>query len=269
MSGGALVEIPARGLAALKRTTLWWTLGLVGLVVATVAFWPALERSDALSSLEKSAGPLLKAFGAQNLSSAAGYLDGQVYAFLLPLLLIAMAVSTVTSLTIGDEEAGRLELLFALPVSRQAVWLGRAGAALLAVLAASVVTGLVVMACLPIFSLHHVSVGRVAAATLACALLAAFHGSVGYLVGAGGKPRSMAIGVSVLVAVAGYVASFLFPLAHSLAGLRRISPWYWALGDQPVGHGVHATHLLVVLAATIVLVAVGTRALDRRDLHSA
>jgi ABC-2 type transport system permease protein len=261
-------EVLALGLAALRRTTLWWTVGMAGLVVVTLAFWPSLEHSDALSSLEKSAGPLMKAFGAQNLSSAAGYIDGQLYALMLPLLLTAMAVAAVTSLTVGDEAAGRLELLLALPVSRKVVWLGRAGAALVAVLAAAVVTGLVVMACLPIFSLHQVGLGRVAAATLACAVLAAFHGSVGYVVGAAGKPRSMAIGVSVLVAVAGYVASFLFPLAHSLAGFRRISPWYWALGDQPVGHGVHGTHLLVDVAATVVLLAIGTRAVDRRDIHS-
>lgn len=266
---GPIGEVMARGLEALRRTTLWWSAGLAGFVVVTLAFWPMLEHSDALASLEKSAGPLMKAFGAQNIASASGYLDGQVYALLLPLLLTSMAVATVTSLTVGDEETGRLELLLALPVSRQVVWLGRAGAALLALLVASIVTGGVVMACLPIFSLHHVSVGRVAVATLACAVLAAFHGSVGYLVGAAGKPRSMAIGISVLVAVAGYVASFLFPLARSLAGFRRLSPWYWALGDQPVGHGVHGTHLLVVVAATVVLVAIGTRAVTRRDIHSA
>ncbi len=266
---GASGELFIRGLAALRRATIWWAVGIAAFVVVNTAFWPSLEHSDALTSLEKSAGPLLQAFGAQNIASPAGYLDGQLYALLLPLLLTAMAVATTSTLTSGDEDAGRLELLHALPVSRQSIWLARFAAAMASMLAVSAVAAVVVIASVPVFSLNGVGTVRILAATVACAVLATFHAAVAYLVGALGRPRPVAIGITVGIAVAGYVASYLFPLSRPLTGFRRISPWYWALGDQPVAHGIHPIEVLLVLVVAASLVAVGTRQLQRRDIRSA
>ena len=49
----------------------------------------------------------------QNLATEAGYLDGQVYALLLPALLSGVAIAGATALASGDEGAGRLEALHA------------------------------------------------------------------------------------------------------------------------------------------------------------
>jgi ABC-2 type transport system permease protein len=262
-------ELLARAVAALRRSALWWTIGIVALALVTVAFWPSLEGTEALESLGDMNQGLLEAFGAQNIASPAGYLDGQMYALMLPLLLSGLAIANITALTSGDEHAGRLELLHALPVSRRAIWLSRFAGTLAVQAVVAAVTTLVMVASLAPFSLDEVRVGRVVGATAACALLAVFHGAVSYAVGGFGAARGRAVGIAVLVLTAGYVVNFLFPLADSLAGVRRISPWYWAIGDQPVSNGVSAPWLALLVAATAALLAIGTTAVERRDIRSA
>ena len=82
--------------------------------------------------------------------------------------------------------------------------------------------------------------------------------TVGYL----GDPDSGPI-------ISGYVASYLLPLSDALDGFRRLSPWYWAIGTQPVSEGVSAAWLALLLAITAALVVAGTVSIGRRDIRSA
>ena len=267
MNGGSR-ELVARGLRALRRSSLWWGFGIVVLAVVTAAFWPSLEGTEALESFEEM-GSLLEAFGAQNIATPAGYLDGQMYALMLPLLLSGMAIAGMSAITSGDEDAGRLELLHALPLSRTALWIGRWASSVLVLMAVAAAAAVAMVGLLPVFSLEEVSAGRIAGATLGCALLAAFHGSVAYAAGGFGASRGMSAGVAVVVLVAGYVMSFLIPIAAGLAGVRKWSPWYWAIGEQPVSDGVQGGWLLVLALTTVALVGLGTSAVTRRDIRPA
>jgi len=262
------VELVVRGLAALRRATVWWTLGIVVLTVTTVGFWPSLEGSEALAGFEDM-GSLLEAFGAQNMSTPAGYLDGQMFAIMLPLLLSGLAIGGMTALTSGDEDAGRLEFLHALPVSRRAIWLARWLASTLMLLLVASATALTMIVAMPIFSLEEVGAWPVIVATFGCTLLAAFHAGVGFATGALGARRGAAVGVSVSVMAAGYLLGVLAPLADRLVWMRNLSPWYWALGDLPVSNGLHAGRLALLAASTGILVAVAQRAIGRRDIRTA
>ena len=261
-------ELIRRGLHALRRAATWWSVAIVVFVVLNAAFWPSLEGTDVMKGFEEM-GSLLEAFGAQDLASPAGYLDGQLYALMLPLLLTGLAVQTTSAITSGDEDAGRLELLQALPVSRRTVWASRWIAATAVLAGAAALGALVMVAFRGPFSLEEVGVGRIAGATAGCALLALFHGGVAFAAGAAGFSRGRAIGVAVFVAVLGYVMSVLLPLSEALDGARQASPWHWALGQQPVSDGVGAGGLLLVVACTAALVALGLVLVERRDIRSA
>ena len=263
-------ELVVRGFDAQRRSALWWTLGIVVLTVLNAAFWPSLEGSEALDELTKSLSPdVQKAFGVQDLATEAGYLDGEVFALLLPALLSGVAIAGATALTSGDEGAGRLELLHALPVSRQALWSSRFGSVLLVLAAVTAVVAAFVVASLYAFSLAEAGLGPVLAATIACAVLGAFHAAVAYAAGGFGVARGTAVGIGILVLLAGYVVSFLFPLSDTLADSRRLSPWYWAIGEQPVTNGVSLWSILLLGAATAAFVALGTFAVGRRDIRGA
>lgn len=133
----------------------------------------------------------------------------------------------------------------------------------------AVVATFVVVASRQVFSLEEVGTRRIVDATLGCALLACFHAAVAFAVGALGASRGLAVGASVLVLVSGYVASFLLPLSDALAGARVVSPWHWAIGQQPVTEGADAGGRLALVLAIAVLLWVGTAAVERRDIRPA
>lgn len=268
MTGDATRELVGRGLRALRRSVLWWTLGIAVLLLTTAVAWPSLEGSEALESFDEM-GALLEAFGATDLASPSGYLDGQMYAFMLPLLLAGMAVASATGSTAGDEDAGRLELLHALPVSRRTIWLSRFAATALAVLAVAAVAALGMVVLRPLFSLEEVAVGRIVVATAGAAVFAVFCAAVGYAAGGAGASRGRAAGIAVLVVVASYVMAFIAPLADALEGIRSWSPWHWALGEQPVSTGISAGGVALVVAVTVALLVAGTVAVERRDIRGA
>jgi ABC-2 type transport system permease protein len=266
---GVRREVFVRALAAVRKQSLWWLFGVVVFSLINVAFWPSLEGSDALTALEESGGDLFEAFGAAGIATPAGYLDGQVYALMLPLLLSGMALALATSLTAGDEDAGRLELLHALPVSRTTLWLGRLAGSAAALLLVTAVVTVVMVASLPVFSFEGVAVSRVVGATLACGVLGFFHAAVGYALAGAGASRALSLGGAVVVLVVGYVVAFVLPIADALEPAKRLSPWFWAIGTQPVTDGVSPAGLAVLVLVTAALVAAGTALVTRRDIRGA
>lgn len=260
-------EIVARGLVTVRRSAVWWAVAVNVFVVLNMAFWPSLRDSDALTELEASTGDLLEAFGAGGIATPGGYLDGQVFALMLPLLLSGMALALATSLTAGDEDAGRLAVLHALPVSRPAVWLGRLLAVAVALVAVTVVTSLTVLVSLALFDLD-VPMGRVVVASIGCGLLAAFHAAVGYAAGAAGLARGRAVAVGVVVLVVGYLVSSVLPLADALEPAQQLSPWYWAVRTQPVTQGVAPWGWVALVVTTAAVVVLGTELIRRRDIRA-
>jgi len=267
-SAGGDRELVSGALRTVRRAGVWWAAGIVAFIVVNLAFWPSLESSAALDSFDEMES-LLEAFGAQNIATPEGYVDGQIFALLLPLLLSALAITIMSGLTAGDENAGRLELLCALPVGRRRLWFSRWAAAALVLTSIAVIAGLATVVSLPVFSLTEVSVVRVVVATLGCLLLGAFHGSVTYLAASLGATRGGAAGVGVLVLVVGYLMSFVLPLAEPMGWARSWSPWYWAIGEQPITNGIDAWRLLLVSGLALLLVVVGTVSIDRRDIRTA
>jgi ABC-2 type transport system permease protein len=256
-----------RDLASLRRATLWWSLGVASLALLNLAFWPSLEGSEAMQAFDDM-GSLLEAFGAEDMATASGYLDGQLFALMLPMLLTGMTIATVSGRTAGDEGQGRLEILHALPVSRRAVWLGRLGACLLSTLAVAGVTGLLVLLSRGLFSFEEVSATAVLGAIVGSLALAGLGAAITYAAGAAGASRGAAAGIGATIVVASYVMAYLAPLLESLEAVRSWSPWHWALGEQPVSDGVSAGSVLGVIAIAAALVAGGTFRLARRDIHS-
>ncbi len=111
------------------RAALGWTVVFVLLVVSTVAFWPAFKGSTALDAAMKVLPQgMLEAFGLQDFASAAGYLRGGLYEVIVPLMFAAAGVMFANSATAAEEDAGRLEVYVAQPITRRSLLVGPTGA---------------------------------------------------------------------------------------------------------------------------------------------
>ena len=125
----------------MRRSLLGWGIGLGSLVAVTVAFWPAFRGSSGISeAIDQLPSGVVDAFGLAGFGTPAGFLRGNLYEFIVPLLLAIAAVAAANGLTAAEEDAGRMETYLSQPVTRRSVFIGRTVALIvwLAILTSSV-----------------------------------------------------------------------------------------------------------------------------------
>ena len=261
-----LVAIPLR---AARRAGLVWGGSLAILIVLTVAFYPAFRDEPELGDLVSGMpDAVVDAFGLADLTSPEGFLRGNLYAVLVPLLMAVAGVLLMNGQTAADEDAGRMEAYLTQPVTRASLFLGR-GIGVLVWLAA--IGGLMLVAQLASNAIFELDIdpARLVATILLCVLLGAFHAGVGAAVaGWTGRP-GLVLAVGVAVAVAGYVAIALFPLSDVLADWRHASPWDWALGGDPLGEPTDPWRYLALGIPAVGLTLAGAYLFGRRDVNAA
>ena len=111
-----------------------------------------------------------------------------------------------------------------------------------------------------------ISLLRMAEATLSAALLGLTFGALALAVGCTTGKRGISIGVSSAVGVAAYFLNALVPLVDVLEPSRKLSPFYYYIGADPLSNGLNPLHVAVLIGLTLVLVAVALVLFNRRDL---
>src|SRR6478752_1276285 len=154
-----LLAVPMR---AARRAGLVWGLSLAALIVLTVAFYPAFRDQPELSSLIAGMpSALVDAFGLADFGTPAGFLRGNLYAVLVPLMLALAGVLLMNGQTAADEDSGRMEPYLAQPVTRVAVFGGRGAGVLTWLLAVGALMLAAQLACDVLFGID-IGIGRVA-----------------------------------------------------------------------------------------------------------
>jgi ABC-2 type transport system permease protein len=254
----------------LWRATLVWTL-LSGLLAGFyLSLYPSIGSVEEMRGLLESMPPELRAMFAPegaDLSTPAGYLNIELFTFVLPLLVAAITLTIGGGATAGEEERGTLELLLANPIPRWRVVAEKAiGMAVLsAVFCAGIWTSLAVTARV---SSIDIALDRIGAALVSVWLLGLVLGSVALLVGALTGKRVLGIGLGLGIAVAGFFVNALAPLADVLEPWQPLSPHFHYLGYDPLTNGLDAGHALVLAATALILVVVAAVVFERRDLRA-
>lgn len=254
---------------SIHRATILWSLCLFALVAATISVWPAFKGSSGISqAIDQLPTGVVQAFGLQGFDTPAGFLRGNLYDFFVPLLLAGAAVGFVNSLTSGEEDAGRLELVLAQPAARQAIFAGRAFAAFACAVLVTLVVAVAQFGADALFDLE-IGPDRLLATLLLCGLLALFHGGLALAVaGLRGKP-SLVLGIGLFVAVGGCVAAALLPLSDTLKPFAHLSPWDWAFAGDPLTNATEAWRYVALGLPAGAMAAFGVWAFGRRDVSAA
>lgn len=261
-------ELLTRSLSAQRRSALIWSAALLILVTSVLAVWPAMSESGSLDSLVTEMSPeVISALGLEALSSPAGFLNGNLYALFLPLLISMLGILHMNTLTAGDEDAGRLELLLALPVSRFSVYLSRFLAVALVLAGVSVLVGATIGVGGAALEMD-LEVSGVLAVSVSLFLLALFHAAVALALAGLGLRSGVVLGGACAVLILGYLVHALLPLIDSLSGVSAISPWHWALGEQPLESGFDVGAITLLMAGTVVCAVVGLIAVRRRTIRT-
>jgi ABC-2 type transport system permease protein len=267
--GGRWSELVGGPFRSSWRAGLGWAIGFVLLVVSTVAFWPVFRGSAALdTAMQVLPEAMLKAFGLEDFASPAGYLRGGLYEVIVPLMFAAAGVLLANSTTAAEEDAGRLELFVAQPVTRRAVLAAR----ILAIFGWLAVLAIVVLASQlasdAAFDLE-IADARIVSTIVLCAQLGGFYAGLAIaLAGVTARP-GLVLSVGLGLALVGYLVAVLFPLSDVLAPWRQVSPWNWALGGDPLVSAAEPWRYAALAVPAVVLALVGIAGFDRRDIRSA
>jgi ABC-2 type transport system permease protein len=266
-----LHSIALKSLRDVRRSFLWWSLGLAGFVALIMAVYPTVKANPSLNELAEDYPEALRAFigfgGQLDYASPAGYLGIELFSLMVPLLLLVAAIGTGAASIAGEEERGTLELLLANPVSRTRVVLEKSAALALEVAG----LGVVLWLALWIGALSvgmDISAGKLAGATLGAVLLALAYGAIAVLLGAATGRRAVAIGLTAAAAVAAYLVNGLAPLVDALEVPQKLSPFYhYATGD-PLREGVSVVHLAVLIGIAVVATALAPVLFSGRDVST-
>jgi len=250
-----------------RHGLVFWSLGVALLVVATLSAWPSV-RDEYAQLVENYPESLLALFGIDKagIATAAGYVQAELFSFVVPLVFLGYAIAGGSGATAAEEEGGTLDLLLAQPVSRTKVVLQKYAGVLCAMAVIGAVTLAVLAVSCTVFDLP-VGVADLAAATLAAYLLGALFGAAALALGAATGHRALAAGVTSAVALAAYLLVSLAGLVDGLKRFRPISPFWWYSGNNPLRYGVDPLHTVLLVAFTVVATAAAVVAFRRRDLH--
>jgi ABC-2 type transport system permease protein len=258
-------RVTRRWLRTQRGGLLGWSIGLAAVSAMYLSFYTSVALDQELLDQYMQAFPpeMMAAFGFDELSTPAGYAQGTVFNLLgLILILIAGMTRGVRAIA-GDEQAGSLETEVTGAVDRRQVYLGRA----LGVSAFVIVLGLVVAAVMVLINgpaQLDLPLDNIAAGVSALTLLGLVHALIALAVGAATGRPGVALGVAIVVAVAGYLAANLGP--SIVEGIERFSPFHWAYGRTPLADGFDWGGLGLLAALALVAFVAGLVTFPRRDL---
>jgi ABC-2 type transport system permease protein len=259
----------AKSLRDLRRSVAGWSISIVALVVVMAALWPSIRGMPDLTEFLAAYPEAMKQlFDIEAITTAAGYLNAELFSLLLPGMFIAFGVARGARLVAGDEEDGTLETLVVTPVSRTRLLLDKTAALVVAI----AVLGLVLFASTwAAGAVVDMDLGpaTIAVGALSMTLLGIEHGVLALAVGAATGRRALAIGVGAVVALAGYVLYVSALFVEAMEPWQPLSPFQQALGDGPLGAtAVPIPFAWMPLAALVVLGIAGV-VFDRRDIAAA
>ena len=252
-----------------RRSLLWWGIGVVALTSLTVAFYPAFsDVPDFDEIFEQMPEALTRMFAGEftDLTSPEGFLNGQLFFFVIPLMFVIFAVLGGSAAIAGEEGAGTLNLLLTSPTPRWRVVVHKFGAVAVAtlVLALLMWVGLAVGA---VVVGMDISLVKLAAACLSTALLAVAFGTFALALGCITGARGLSAGAASAVALAAYFLNALAPLSDALTPLQKLSPFYYFIGADPLANGLNALHVVVLLGLTAAALGVALFTFERRDVR--
>ncbi|MEN8040112.1 MAG: ABC transporter permease subunit [Actinomycetota bacterium] len=250
-----------------RRQAMGWAIGTGVLTTWLVSFYPIIRDSDEMADLFEQMPPqMMSAFGIDpdTILTGAGYLSGQLYSFMGPILMIAFAVSLGTAVTATEERNNTLDMLLAAPVSRIRVISLKLAAS---VLLASVVPVTMAVSLLVLNEPVglRLSVVGIISMNVALLLLGLLFGAITAAAGSlTGKPGS-ARGIALTLAVLTWFASAFEPFFDWLAIPNQVSPFTWYVGQnlflEPWSMG-----LIWIALTTMVIAGSSIWLFTRRDI---
>ena len=251
-----------------RKSLIWWSIGISALMLLTILLYPSIADSPEYDEMfEKMPEALARLFAGEvsELTSPEGYLNSQLFVLLVPLLFLFFAIARGSGAIAGEEEKGTLDLLLSYPLRRSQVVKEKFAAMVIAILALALALWLSMSIGAAAVGMD-ISFGRMAEATLSAALLGLTFGALALALGGATGNRGLCIGIASALGVAAYFLNALAPVVDVLEPSRKLSPFYYYMGADPLTNGLNPLHAGVLVALAVASLAVALVTFERRDL---
>jgi ABC-2 type transport system permease protein len=260
-----LTNVFTKALRDQRRALVGWSTGLALLVVLEGALWPTVRNMGNLRDfIANYPEALRELFKIDQFATGTGFLNGELYSLLLPILFLVYGIGRGARAIAGEEEAGTLEVLLTTRVSPVSLVLHKAAALVVAVVGLGAVLFVAVAVCSPLFGLG-ITAGAALTGSLAMVLLGIEFGMLALAISAISGRHTIAVAGASALAVAAYLLYAAGGLVDALDSWRIVSPFQQALGDGPLGAGLPVVYLWMPAVAVLVVLA-ALPAFDRRDI---
>ena len=181
------------------------------------------------------------------------------------LVLAGLALAMGSSAIAGEERDGTMDILLSNPKSRSYVLLSKVGALVVLTGLASVALWIPVH---PIAALLGVEIGGldVEALTVHLFFNTLFYGLLAMAIGAMSGNKGTATGLTTAILALGFIAVGFLPLVEGGEEIRKVLPWYYFDGGDPVNNGILWGHVVLLMAGSVLFVVVAVVGFNRRDL---
>lgn len=251
-----------------RRSLLFWGLGLVALAAIMVAFFPVIRDATFISEyLESFPEEFLALFAGEvtDYTSGEGFLNGELFFLMYPLLMLIFAIGFGSSAIAGEEESGTLDLLLSNPINRWHLVLEKYVAMLVCTLLLTIVfwAALAIGGAAIDMGLNLV---RLAAVCFSGFLLAIAFGTIALAIGCARGKQGLSIGVGGALGVYAYMLNALAPLIEWLEPFQIASPFYYYIDANPLQNGLDPLHAAVLIGLSVVFLGIAIVSFERRDL---
>lgn len=252
-----------------RWSMVWWSVGLCGILLLTMVFYPSFR--DQAAELQKTFQGLPDAAlqlvgGSADFFSPVGFLNSQIFFITLPALLGILAIGLGSSLLAHEEQNKTIESLLARPISRPRLLLAKAVSGVVVLSVVSLV-GLVVTV-VTAWAVHlEVSSWAIAGGFLTCFLLCLSFGALAFAVTALGKGRSAALSIAAAFAFGGYIISSLASTVHWLSFPAKFFAFHYYQPEAILRGTYGWIHTLFFGILLLVCIVVSWVTFKKRDLY--
>ena len=263
-----LRSVFARSFADQRRALVGWCIGIAAYAAMILAVYPSIhaKAADFDKLLQHYPAAFKALFNVSDFTSPGGYLSAELLSFIAPLLLVLYAVSHASGATAGEEETGTIDILLSTPVTRRQVVIAKFASVGTAVVVLGIVLFTTITAVSPLVDLH-IGYAHLAAAISGLVGFALLAAGIALVFGCLTGRRGLARGLAAVVTLAAYLLSAMAPLASWLKPWRPLSPYFHAIGRDPLQHGLTAG-FAVLLVSVVGLLVLATWVFERRDLSA-
>ena len=261
-----LSNIFLKSLRDQRRPMFWWEVGIIVVSLITCATYPSFKDNTQLDDILGDS-EFLKALagGFESMSSGEGFVNTQLLAVFMPVLVMIFVIRLGTNTIAGEERDGTIDVLMANPVSRVSALAQKFGAMLVSSLALVGAVWVSLLVGSVLFDMG-LDFWRTTQACVSLALFGWAFGALALAVGSATGRTGTTFAVTSAVGVVAYMLHTFAPLFDALEPLKYLSLFYYYIAVDPLTNGISIAHALVLAAVTAALFGVAAYTFERRDL---